>query len=108
MRNIIAIIMVFITVIASAQSKYSLILQSGNYTLPEGENYRSFEPVKGEVFQNRIYRIVQFYNIPDQSEIDELKSSGIRFLHYIPKNAYLVSVPSNYILPNSFADQVRS
>ncbi|PMB22349.1 hypothetical protein CEN47_19995 [Fischerella thermalis CCMEE 5319] len=47
-----------------------------------------------ELVNGKFYRLVIFSQIPDQKAIDEIKSLGINFLEYVPRNAYIISVKS--------------
>lgn len=47
----------------------------------------------GPAVNNHYYRIMQFYAVPSQTEQNEMKKLGILFFDYIPKNAFMVSIP---------------
>lgn len=75
-----------------ADSDYTLLLKSGNYQLEEGQLMQS---LNGPSINNQYYRIMQFYSVPSQTEQNEMKKLGILFFDYIPKNAYMVSIPKD-------------
>ena len=45
-------------------------------------------------FDGRYYAVLQFHTIPNERDIQTLESQGILFFTYLPKNAYLASLPS--------------
>lgn len=49
-----------------------------------------------EVFNQRIYRFVQFNSIPDASEHAKIKKAGIKLLEYIPNKLYFASIPVQF------------
>ncbi len=51
----------------------------------------------GEQHNNRIYRIVQFAEIPDDAAKSALASQGVQFLEYLPTNAFVVSFPTSLV-----------
>ncbi|MCH8317352.1 MAG: hypothetical protein IIA88_02450 [Bacteroidetes bacterium] len=78
--------------------KYELLLKSAS-VIPE-ENLQDFinEPdIKaGEKFEGRYFKFIQFYEIPNQDDREEIESMGIRLLNYIPNNTYAASIPENF------------
>jgi len=82
----------------SAQERltdYSLLLKSGNYLLPEN---LVITTTQEELVNGNYYLFLQFYQIPTDEKKKEMEAAGIKFLSYIPANAYMVSVPSNLAL----------
>ena len=75
-----------------ANSDYTILLKSGNYQLEEGQIMQS---LTGPAINNQYYRIMQFYAVPTQAEQDEMQKLGIVFFDYIPKRAYMVSIPKD-------------
>lgn len=61
-----------------------------------------------ETFDGRYYRILQFNILPDQQQKSALETAGIRFISYLPANAWVVSVPATLDLQILKAYPVRS
>ena len=72
-------------------SDYNLLLKTGVYQLEEGQLEKG---LAGPAVDGYRYRIMQFYTLPTQSQKSELKNKGILFFDYMPKNAYLVAIPT--------------
>jgi PKD repeat protein len=89
-----------IAVAGTAQQRYELLLRNGNLDMPENAAafVRSFEPQRDQLFAGRYYLVVQFAAIPTQPEKEAMEREGLRFLDYLPYNAYVVSIPRNYAL----------
>jgi PKD repeat protein len=81
-----------LTFSSHANSDYTLLLKSGNYQLEEGQLMKN---LSGPSINNQYYRIMQFYSVPSQAEQNEMKKLGIVFFDYIPKNAFMVSIPKD-------------
>ena len=79
-----------------ANGDYVLLLKSGKYHLPAGQITESLD---GPGNRNQYFRIIQFYELPSQKEREALEALGIKFFDYLPKKAYLASIPSS-IAPN--------
>jgi PKD repeat protein len=75
-----------------ANNDYTLLLKSGNYQLQEGQLMQS---LSGPALNNQYHRIMQFYAVPSQAEQNEMQKLGIVFFDYIPKNAFMVSIPKD-------------
>jgi hypothetical protein len=76
---------------------HDLHLQTGVYSLDEGYSGSAFSPSPTELSSGRYYRVLQFQEIPLQSEKEAFQAEGLLFLEYLPNFAYLVSIPANYI-----------
>lgn len=48
-----------------------------------------------EIWQNKVYRFIQFNAIPTDEEKLAIETAGIELLEYIPNFTYIASVPSN-------------
>lgn len=46
-----------------------------------------------EIFQNRFYRFVQFNEIPNIAQQEQIRATGIQLLEYIPNKLYVASIP---------------
>ncbi|MBW8049830.1 MAG: S8 family serine peptidase, partial [Cytophagales bacterium] len=84
--------------VKQSSGKYELLLKSAS-VMPE-ENLRDFinEPdIKaGEKFEGRYFKFIQFYEIPNRDDREEIESMGIQLLNYIPHNTYAASIPENF------------
>lgn len=97
----------------SAQStfnSYSLLLKSGVYALSENLNTEIAAPsvAKTELVNGNYYRFIQFYNIPTDERKKEMEKAGIKFLSYVPANAYISSLPAAFDLSVLKKYDVRS
>lgn len=88
--NFIAILTISLVFSGFKNSDYTLLLKSGEYQLPEGELINS---LSGPSVNGSYFRIVQFYNIPSKAEQNAMKQNGIVLFDYLPKNAFLASIP---------------
>jgi|GEM_PF-348400 hypothetical protein len=61
-----------------------------------------------EVFQDKFYRYIQFYDIPSQEQRRLIEQKGIKLLEYIPKNVYIASIPIAFDLKELKSFNVRS
>jgi len=60
------------------------------------------------VFRGKAFKLVQFYELPDNALKDQLKAHGIELLDYIPHFAYFASIDEN-IDPSDLPDaNIRS
>ncbi len=91
-------------------SQYDLLLKFGNVNIQENlsDYVDNFNPDQLKITQGYYYKIVQFYNIPTQSEKELMKTLGMEFLDYIPNKAYIVSFPSNFNARELIEFNIRS
>jgi PKD repeat protein len=87
------------------ESDYTLLLKSGEYQLEKGNLMQSLQ---GPAINNAYYRIIQFYRVPGQAEKAEMQKLGIVFFDYLPKNAFLVSIPKSISKQQLDAFNIRS
>ena len=60
------------------------------------ENTQSFKSGQIEasaIYQQKIYRLIQFYDIPNEQAQRSLKQAGWQLLEYIPNKTYIASLP---------------
>lgn len=78
--------------------RYDLQLKIGNINLQENlDDYISqFSFEENKTFSGFYFRIVQFIEIPLQQEMEFMKSTGMKFLDYIPNYAYIVAFPEGF------------
>lgn len=53
-------------------------------------------PTAAEVFNNKFYRLVQFYRLPKPNEKAEMAEKGVEIMDYIPDNAFIMSFPKDF------------
>ncbi len=84
----------------NSQERYDLMLKMGHVNaVPNLDDYLlSFSPEDQALVNGNYYKIIQFYNLPDNSEKNSLEAMGIGFLEYIPNRAYVVSIPADFDL----------
>ncbi|MEM1318669.1 MAG: S8 family serine peptidase [Bacteroidota bacterium] len=92
------------------QNDYQLQLKSGTYNFTE--NVKSYPQqatiAAREVVNDRYYRILQFFELPDQAMHQNLKQQDIHLLEYLSKGTYVASLPTNYDLRRLEGLKVRS
>lgn len=63
------------------------------------ENFKSIQKEnlfeQEEIVEEKFFRLVQFYAIPDSKERHQLENLGIELLSYLPRKAYFISIPTN-------------
>ena len=93
-----AILFLVKTLVFAQDIRYRLELSSGNIFLPENFNYFSqhSDNQQDTDVKNKIYRVVQFYQIPLQQVQNDLQNRGVELLEYLPNYAYLVAVDKNF------------
>ena len=69
-------------------------LASGTITTVQDFSDESLSRISSQdLFDDRYYRIIQFNSIPDPIQKRQLETAGLRFVSYLPANAWLVSLP---------------
>lgn len=53
-------------------------------------------PTVSEIFNNKFYRLVQFYRLPMPNEKAEMAEKGIEIMDYIPDQAFIMSFPKDF------------
>ncbi|RTQ48604.1 PKD domain-containing protein [Hymenobacter gummosus] len=76
-----------------------LLLASGTPTLPA--NFATWqaagrtEPLAAaDIWQSKVYRVIQFEQLPTAEERRALAALGVQLLDYLPKNAYSAALPT--------------
>ena len=98
-KNLLAIILILFfyapSIGQNSKVDYSLLFKKQKIQLEENfKNLESFgEILPQEIMEGKIYRLVQFYEIPDATMQRNLKDHGVELLYYIPNKAYLASIP---------------
>lgn len=100
MRKIIIVCLGLFIYQGYSQTKHALLFQSGDYEIEKGNIQESFISTSEEVVFNKFIRLIQFEEAPNETTKRALEKNGAKVLGYIPKNTYLVSLPSNYSFKN--------
>ena len=90
--------------------EYDLLLKSGIVNVPANVLHMDpNQPIGTEnTFNGKVYRILQFTEVPSLESQKALKSLGIQLLNYLPHNAYMVSAPVSLKLEKLLPFKVRS
>jgi len=87
--------------VSQAQStNYQILLQSG-YLLPEAnvKEVAALEtPLAKELVNGKYYRLIQFYQIPGNSEKQSLAQTGIELMDYLPYHTFIAAIPAAFDL----------
>lgn len=94
----------------NAKSKYDLLLKIGNVNLAENANqyFQNYNSTEQDSFNGRVFKIVQFYNIPTSNERKNLQGMGLELIEYLPNYAYIISLPVNFDFSLLLNSEIRS
>jgi PKD repeat protein len=85
----------FCSILVIAQNKQDATLHLSYSQSVEHDDYlvnsRTYH--LDEIVDNKVYRILQFDQIPGKYEKNQISKLGIELLDYIPENAYLAAIP---------------
>lgn len=88
------------------EAKYRIGISTGSF-IPEVATDNSFiTPVTG-LFENKYFRLVQFYNLPTDVEKKNWESQGLKLMDYLPGNAYFAVIDKNFNL-QTIKSKIRS
>lgn len=91
---IAALLLLSCSLAAQDDSRYNILLKSGAFS-PE-KNITAGQINQFNSSASRIagktFAIIQFEQIPSETDKEQLKQSGIELLNYIPNNAYTVTI----------------
>ena len=98
-KSNILLFAILILLIGSAKAQnFEVLFNSGKQIFPE--NVKEFQSLlqinPDEIYEDKIYRFVQFYEIPSQESFKNMESMGFEFLEYIPNKVYLMAIPVNF------------
>ncbi|MEZ4825079.1 MAG: S8 family serine peptidase [Bacteroidia bacterium] len=84
--------------VAAQSAKYEVLLKSGKEYFTENLSDYLQNPriSRDEIVENKYFRLVQFYQIPDQADKERFLATGARIVDYIPRNTFLVAFPESY------------
>jgi len=112
--RIISVILVNLFIAVSAfpqfQTKYQLHFKNQVFVPVENalEFAASFTINQDQIFEDQLYTIIQFYQIPDENIRQNLETSGITLLDYIPHFAYFASVKTDFDVSVVAGAEIRS
>ena len=77
---------------------YTLKLKGGDYKLKGNARIvaQKGNPNPNEIFEGWFFRVFQFANIPTQEQREQIESTGVKLLDYLPHNSYLAAIPANF------------
>ncbi len=90
--HIIVLLFVCIASISNAQSPKhdgEIWLKNGRKSLSE----QVFSYELQELHNDKFFRYLQFFTLPNNSERQLLKDAGVELLDYIPSNSYIAAIP---------------
>ncbi|MBL4593284.1 MAG: S8 family serine peptidase [Flavobacteriales bacterium] len=74
-------------------TNYELFLKAKKFTPQKTTNFDlALTPTVSEFADAKIFRLVQFYNIPSEAQKINMSNNGIELLSYIPNNAFICSI----------------
>ncbi len=90
----------FLSAFSIAQEKYALDLNTGKHipTANLEDFIRQPNIQNGEIFNGKYYRMVQFFEIPNEVALEQIANQGIELLEYYPRLAYLAAFPTDLAL----------
>lgn len=101
----------FISIDVAAQTNEKPIrFANGNFTAKPNIQDGSFkkEDIATALFENKYYLIASFSSLPGNSEKKQLENAGVFLDQYIPDNAFLVSVRSDFDFSSASKFQITS
>ncbi len=98
MKKFYAIFFLITALAAQAQQPGQLHLRAGDITVGDNISQNTFAPAPDEIVNGRYYRFIRFSQLPMEAQKKQMEDLGIRFLNYIPDNAYIVSIPQGFDL----------
>ncbi|MDC0257581.1 S8 family peptidase [Crocinitomicaceae bacterium] len=80
----------------SMAQDYTVNFHKGTRTFDaNAKDFNSSTVNSQEIWQNKLYRFIQFNAIPTDAEKSTIEQSGLELLEYIPNYTYIASVPAN-------------
>ena len=81
---------------AMGQSDFTVKFKTGDFTPDENITSYSQSSIRNsEIINGKVYRFIQFQNIPSAGELENIRNRGVDILSFIPHNTYLVAIPTN-------------
>ncbi len=87
----------FLSTITFAQEKYALILDTGKQIpVPNFADFIGQPDIQTkEIIAGKYYRMVQFFELPNESAHRQINNLGIELLEYFPHFTYLAAIPAD-------------
>lgn len=83
--------------LAQYGNNHAILLKSG--TIIPAENLEAFiaNPTykQAEVFEGKIYKLIQFHSLPDNETKARMKAAGIELIEFLPRNTFSVALDQN-------------
>jgi len=111
MRKIFALLVsaVFVSNIQAQSTNYTLKVLPNPVLLEDNSKTLEKELTQATpIFGNGIYRIIQFYDTPNQAQKDALTNLGIQFFDYLPPHAYHAYIPTSVSANDLSGANIRS
>lgn len=88
------------------QEPFKIGITTGSFT-PEVTNLESLEIFQEEIFKEKYFRIIQFYEVPPLTLIEKWESEGLSLTDYLPGMAYFAVIDQNFDL-TKLKNEIRS
>ena len=95
---LVSLFCVFQVSAQESSNDYKLYFRTGE-VVPEAnadEYISSFNLGDESLFQNQFFKIIQFYQVPNQPARQALENAGVTLLNYLPKNAYFAALQPDF------------
>lgn len=81
-----------------AQNQMEVLLRTGATVFPENaREYAATATISNhEMVEGHYYRLLQFHQLPNNSELAAIQAAGIELLEYIPYHTYVASLPTDF------------
>lgn len=82
---------------AQSNTNYDILLKTETIRLADDFDNSNYSPAVNadEIVEGKYFRLIQFYEIPNDDLQQRIKDLGIELLVYIPNKAYYASLPAN-------------
>ena len=94
---------------AQQLNQYELLLKAEKQTPPVTTDFKqAIEPTYSERNAVKIYRLVQFYEIPSNEVKKDLKDAGVELISYIPNHAFFCKISNETLAEDLVNFKIRS
>ncbi len=92
------ILLLSFCIFISADCQVTVNLKTGNWVNTSPEKNPNNSPIDFAdcIFNGRYFLWLQFNDLPTESKMQEILSSGVVLYDYLPRNTYVASFPVNY------------
>lgn len=110
MKKILLLSLLFFSVgtLLAQNKNYNLRLKSQTFLPTENLSEFLLEPNLQNEFQGKYFKIIQFYDIPSQSQKQQIERTGIEILDFLPNYAFIAVIPNYYNLNQLKQFNIRS